>query len=48
MSTVTENHVREILPSIVDPNADKNVVSMSWLRRVRIDGTRVSVDLRTG
>jgi ATP-binding protein involved in chromosome partitioning len=48
MSRLSEEHVRELLATIQDPNAEADLVSLGWVRGVGIDGARVSVDLRAG
>jgi len=48
MSLLSEDHVRELLAGIHDPNAGADLVSLGWVRGVGIDGARVSVDLRAG
>lgn len=48
MSELTEQYVRELLATVVDPHAEKDIVELGWLRGVGIDGNSVSVDLRAG
>ena len=48
MSSLSEEYVRNLLSSVVDPHSDNDLVSLGWLRGVGIDGARISVDLRAG
>jgi ATP-binding protein involved in chromosome partitioning len=48
MTSLDEQHVRDLLAEIQDPYAGTDLVSMGWLRGIGIDGDRVSVDLRSG
>ena len=48
MSNLTEQHVRDLLSSILDPYAAADIAGLGWIRAVGIDGNRVSVDLRAG
>ena len=48
MSNLTEQHVRDLLGSILDPYAATDIAELGWIRAVGIDGNRVSVDLRAG
>ena len=45
---LTEQRVNELLTQFKDPYADRDIVSLGWLRGVGIDGNRVSVDIRAG
>jgi len=46
MSGLTEEIVRELLSHVSDPNSDKDIVGLGWLRGIGVDGDSVSVDLR--
>ena len=48
MKMLTEQRVNELLTQFKDPYADRDIVSLGWLRGVGIDGNRVSVDIRAG
>ena len=48
MSNLTEQHVRDLLGSILDPYAAADIAELGWIRAIGIDGNRVSVDLRAG
>ncbi|NDA53235.1 MAG: DUF59 domain-containing protein, partial [Betaproteobacteria bacterium] len=43
--TPSEDHLRDLLRSVVDPNTGKDLVSSKSLKRLRIDQTEVSVDI---
>ena len=45
---LTEQRVNDLLTQFKDPYADRDIVSLGWLRGVGIDGNRVSVDIRAG
>ncbi|NCX61559.1 MAG: iron-sulfur cluster carrier protein ApbC [Betaproteobacteria bacterium] len=46
--TPSEDHLRDLLRSVVDPNTGKDLVSSKSLKRLRIDQTEVSVDIELG
>jgi len=48
MSTLNEEHLRNLLSHINDPHAGTDIVSLGWLRGLDMDGARALVDLRAG
>ena len=48
MTQLSEQHIKDLLAGINDPNSDSDIISLGWLRGIGLDGPRVSVDLRAG
>ena len=46
MSILTEETVRNLLSRVRDPHSNNDIVSLGWLRGVRIDQGKVMVDVR--
>lgn len=46
MEKLSEAQVRDLLATVHNPHADKDIVSLGWVRGIGIDGARVAVDLR--